>query len=102
MCPEGNISSREHIALNVRQYISTISTSSGYINQLTWELGVCLSTSINTSPKKIYGKHDFFKVKVAYTVKKVIFFPSPAGLSLTKLSLAKLSLAGNSSIIPGQ
>jgi hypothetical protein len=32
-----------------------------------------------------------------YTVKKVIDFPAPAGMSLTKLSLA-----GNNLITPGQ
>ncbi len=35
-------------------------------------------------------------VKSGYTV-KIVFFPSPAGMSLTKLSLA-----GNNLIIPGQ
>jgi hypothetical protein len=36
-------------------------------------------------------------LKRYYTVKKLSFFPSPAGMSLTNLSLA-----GNNLIIPGQ
>jgi hypothetical protein len=50
----------------------------------------------SNSSKKIHGFLSLFFSRW-YTVKKVTIFPSPAGMSLTELSLA-----GNNLIIPAQ
>jgi hypothetical protein len=62
-----------------------------YLNTVVLQLGE------NGFKREEGSETLFFGSTTLHCIKKLSFFPSPAGMSLTKLSLA-----GNNLIIPGQ